>query len=367
MLRFLVPLAPRGTAQPPAPIVPLPLPTQEDARPAKATTTPAPPPKKQKRTDSIQEVPSAQEHELTTRGERKRKCARIALKAVRSEEYDAFLESDSDDESDDSYEESGSSEEEEVSSSESDEEPRKKGKAPRARGKGARVDATDESSVSDDEASDEYVIERILKERTRYDERRDDFVTQFKVKWAGHEELTWEPEVNLEQTAALEEWRELAAARLRAKRAARKAEAAAKVAEMEAQDAAQAEEAAALDDEPKASCDDEASHVQAPEELDSQADADSQEESDDGDEYEVESIRTRRVRYNEEGQAVEEFLVRWVGYSCDDDTWQPREHLLECKVFHEWEAAQAKTAQVSAGSHAHGTKKPSARGKHFVM
>ena len=45
-------------------------------------------------------------------------------------------------------------------------------------------------------------------------------------------------------------------------------------------------------------------------------------------EFEVESIRDRRV-YRRKVQ----YLVKWRGYESNDNTWEPEEHLTDCKAL----------------------------------
>ena len=56
-------------------------------------------------------------------------------------------------------------------------------------------------------------------------------------------------------------------------------------------------------------------------------DSDLEDESSDS-EFEVESIRDRRV-YRKKVQ----YLVKWRGYESDDNTWEPEAHLTDCKAL----------------------------------
>lgn len=67
------------------------------------------------------------------------------------------------------------------------------------------------------------------------------------------------------------------------------------------------------------------------------------EESEEGDDvYEVESILARRIANDEKGRPVEQFMVRWVGYTKDDDTWEPRENIIDNALIADFEARRTR-------------------------
>ena len=80
-----------------------------------------------------------------------------------------------------------------------------------------------------------------------------------------------------------------------------------------------------------------------------------------GDVYEVESIRKKRMGPGEiEGGASgpgAEYLVRWKGYSSDDDTWEPVEHILDAALLAEFEERRARIEEDKE------QRKPQAAGK----
>jgi len=47
--------------------------------------------------------------------------------------------------------------------------------------------------------------------------------------------------------------------------------------------------------------------------------------------YEPEMIVAERLGKNASGQSVTQWLVRWVGWTAKDDTWEPIEHLAGCE------------------------------------
>ena len=55
--------------------------------------------------------------------------------------------------------------------------------------------------------------------------------------------------------------------------------------------------------------------------------SDLEDESSDS-EFEVESVRDRRV-YRKKVQ----YLVKWRGYESEDNTWEPEEHLTDCEAL----------------------------------
>ena len=64
----------------------------------------------------------------------------------------------------------------------------------------------------------------------------------------------------------------------------------------------------------------------------------------------MESLRARRVDVDEDGNRVEMFLVRWKGWTCDDDTWEPRENIVDTECiedfFRQREAEQARKREA---------------------
>lgn len=47
-------------------------------------------------------------------------------------------------------------------------------------------------------------------------------------------------------------------------------------------------------------------------------------------EYEIESVVDSRVDAN---TRETQYLVKWMGYSAKDNTWEPEEHLAKCRKF----------------------------------
>ena len=54
--------------------------------------------------------------------------------------------------------------------------------------------------ITTEDGEEEYLVERILQQRTRRGNK------EYLVKWTGYLRPTWEPEINLEDSAALDEW-----------------------------------------------------------------------------------------------------------------------------------------------------------------
>jgi hypothetical protein len=167
----------------------------------------------------------------------------------------------------------------------------------------------------------------------------------------GYDETTWEPEEHvLGATEALNAWKAVK----KAKKAARKAEAARRVAAEEAEEAEEEEEAEEAEEEEAAKGevaagdDDDDILIGSP--IKDDNDAADEEEEEDGEEesFEVSSIRARRVVIGDDGSEREEYLVRWAGYTCDDDTWEPRESLEELDVFAEFEERCAREIAINA-------------------
>mmetsp|Transcript_40730 Transcript_40730/g.67651 ORF Transcript_40730/g.67651 Transcript_40730/m.67651 type:complete len:261 (-) Transcript_40730:195-977(-) len=67
------------------------------------------------------------------------------------------------------------------------------------------------------------------------------------------------------------------------------------------------------------------------------------EEGEEGEEdvYEAAEIRAHRLSVDANGQSVSEFLVRWKGYTWEDDTWEPKENILDKALITEFEQRQS--------------------------
>ena len=73
---------------------------------------------------------------------------------------------------------------------------------------------------------------------------------------------------------------------------------------------------------------------------------DGEEEDDEDEELEVEYLVDKRTSIDEEtGEEVEEYLVRWMGYTAADDTWEPAENFGE-ELIKEYEVKEAKRAAM---------------------
>ena len=48
-------------------------------------------------------------------------------------------------------------------------------------------------------------------------------------------------------------------------------------------------------------------------------------------EYEVEAVLLHKDRANRRGRTTREYLVKWVGYSALDNTWEPAKHLVHAQ------------------------------------
>ena len=237
----------------------------------------------------------------------------------------------------------------------------------------------EEEKEDEEEDEEEYEVEAILKERCVYDERRDEFEMLYKVQWAGYAEATWEPEANVKGTEALATWKVQRVEVLKEKKAKRKAEAkrqieaaeaaeAAAKAEAEAEAAARAEAAeaakaaaaalaeAAEEDEdifvdvagaPKVPAGEDVS-APAGEQADGEEataegnEAEGEEEDDEGEgeEFEVEAI----LDYRAADDGSEEYLVKWVGFTEEENTWEPRESVDGLDVLEAFERKMAKKA-----------------------
>ena len=223
----------------------------------------------------------------------------------------------------------------------------------------------------------------------------------YKIKWEGYEERTWEPEENVQgATKALEAWKEAKKAKREARKekAARRvaaeeeaegeAEKAAASAEAEGEVEAQGEEeadgekggagkAAADDDDDDIFVRDEPAvaakgTASAAATCDTKEEGEDEEDEEDEEEedamYEVSSIRAKRVVVGDDGAECEEYLVRWVGYTCEDDTWEPRENVEELDVFAEFKERRAKEMMMEAQAKAKGgsSKSTKASSKSFL-
>jgi hypothetical protein len=299
------------------------------------TPEPAPQPsKKQKRRrdEEIDEVQPVSAEELkTSRGSRL--CAQLALEEVKSSKFDDFLEEESDEESDASFKPDG-----EVSDQEDDDEDASESSSER----GTRKRNAKAEEAEDDE--EDLGIECILKERAVWDERRDEFDTIYKVRWASSGEEEWIDEQGVKNTSALKEWKEAERERIKAKKEKRKAEALAILAAEE--EAKRAREGAAVDSFQK-----EGGEEGEGEEDDSVQEGEGDEDGgeEEGDVYEVEAILAKRTVNDEHGNPIDEYRVRWVGFSRDDDSWEPRENLLDGSLLADFEARQKlKEATASA-------------------
>ena len=55
----------------------------------------------------------------------------------------------------------------------------------------------------------------------------------------------------------------------------------------------------------------------------------------------VEAIRAKRINEDESGELFEELLVHWRGYAHEDDTWVPRENILDGSLLREFDRRDA--------------------------
>ena len=361
--------APASTAKQPSP--------KTQSKKPKAEAAKVQSKKPQVEVEEVEDEPS-----LLVASRSKRECAKTADAAVRDKTFDDFLDGESSD--DDSYEHMSEEEDEEESSSESEDseaeaEARARAKARRAKAKRAKSkqakNAGDEGGGGEESGSsecEEYSVRKICGERVKDGEQ------QYRVAWEGYEERTWEPARYLDGTEALDVYKEKRARRVReAAEAVAADEAAAAAAanggaECDASSAARrrllkcgaAVSVAASEETPSSHpetgggdvVDGESGEAAEGEEAESQA-AEGEEEGEeedeeggegegsDGDVYEAECVRAKRVRVDEDGAEVEEYLVRWVGYTVEDDTWEPRENLLEGSLIEDFERREAAASE----------------------
>ena len=139
--------------------------------------------------------------------------------------------------------------------------------------------------------------------------------------------------------------------------------------EEEAKEAVAAEQRKAAKREPVADDDDDDILVASPAKAGGASEGeDGEEDGEEGGEekYEVSSIRARRVVIGEDGAECQEYLVRWVGYTCDDDTWEPKENLEGLEVFAEFEERRARQMAAEGQDKTKGGGASKAKPKSFI-
>ena len=67
----------------------------------------------------------------------------------------------------------------------------------------------------------------------------------------------------------------------------------------------------------------------------------------DGETYEVEELLAERIR-DKGGRVLTEYLVKWVGYSTEDNTWEPHRNILDVELMHKFEARRCAPPGFSA-------------------
>ena len=65
------------------------------------------------------------------------------------------------------------------------------------------------------------------------------------------------------------------------------------------------------------------------------------------DTYEVEELLAERIR-DKGGRVLTEYLVKWVGYSTEDNTWEPHRNILDIELMHRFEARRCAPPGFSA-------------------
>jgi transposase InsO family protein len=68
-------------------------------------------------------------------------------------------------------------------------------------------------------------------------------------------------------------------------------------------------------------------------------------DTEDVEEYQVEEIKGERIN-----KGKREYLVKWTGYTEDESTWEPYEHLKDCVALEHWQSRDLAEAFTSAGS-----------------
>ena len=69
--------------------------------------------------------------------------------------------------------------------------------------------------------------------------------------------------------------------------------------------------------------------------------------ADGADTYEVEELLAERIR-DKGGRVLTEYLVKWVGYSTEDNTWEPHRNIFDVELMHRFEARRCAPPGFSA-------------------